>query len=62
MENPPLVTRTITKIIPSMAPKATCVPHVATMVSRYLHQLFLPDPALFKNDISDITIPPIRII
>lgn len=41
-------------------PKAICVPHVAIIVSRYLHQLFLPDSALYKNAIFDMTIPPIR--
>ena len=44
------------------APTNPCIPHVATIVTRYLHQLFLPDSALYKNGILDIIIPPLALV
>jgi len=58
MEKLPCMIRYIIKIMPIMVPKAICIPHVAPIVSRYLHQLFLPSYALFKNSILDMIIPP----
>jgi hypothetical protein len=61
MEKLPCIIRTIIKIIPIIVPKAICVPHVAIIVSKYLHQLLFPSSALCKNGIFDMTIPPLSI-
>ena len=45
-----------------MIPANPCIPHVTIIVIRYLHQLFLPDSALYKNGIFDIIIPPLALV
>jgi len=48
-----------TTISPIIKPKANCTPHVAPIVIKYLHQLFLPNSALYKNGTFDMVIPPL---
>ncbi len=58
LENPLCIIKIIITINPIMKPTAACMPHVAIIVIKYLHQLFLPDSAVYKNGIYDIKIPP----
>ena len=46
----------------TMIPANPCIPQVTIIVIRYLHQLFLPDSALYKNGIFDIIIPPLALV
>ncbi len=46
------------KITAKRSITAICIPQEATIVTRYLHKLFLPDSALYKNGIFDMAIPP----
>lgn len=51
-----------TKSTATKTPTIPCVPHVATIVTIYLHKLFSPDSALYKNGTFDMIIPPSALV
>jgi hypothetical protein len=53
-----LTTKNIVKIIPMIKTAVKLETIVTIIVIKYLHQLFLPDSALYKKGICDIIIPP----
>jgi len=46
------------KTIPIIKTATTGIITVEDMVSKYLHQLFCPDSALYRNGIFEILMPP----